>query len=925
MQNPNAPPDKPIQTADAAPAPQTARPLRLSYWGADLRCRFATRDFEQWCSNPAPSLVGVSLDQLLGPTTYAIHASHISAVLRGDAQRVALIDFGSVNPARPAFAHYVPDGGEDPAAGFVMQITEGAELAHLALTPTAPEQVQQANALRKSEAALKQAQRLSRIGSWYWEIGPDITTWSEDLYRMLGRDPAMPSPSFADTGQLYTLPSWMALQSAVGGALKNGEPFVIELEYVRADGSTGWLESRGAAERDAQGAIVALNGTVRKLSARHTEHPAVYESAFTDAPLGATAPARQPTKVAAHLSESFTRRVLNNLFSFVGVLSADGTVLETNKAPLEAAAISPDAVYGKKFWDTPWFNYSAALQTQICEWCARSAAGDVVRSDIAVRMAGDALMWIDFQIAPLADGAGAVTHLIASAADISARRESEEHMRLATESTGVGVWEWHYLSGRVRWNAQMFRLYGIEPTPGGLVTYEDWRGCLVDEQLVHQEDLLQDTLHRLGTGGREFGIRRRDNGQLRTLRSVETVRADADGQIQWVVGTNFDVTAQRQMEEDLRQASRRKDEFLATLAHELRNPLAPVRNALALMKRADGDPDTLERVRITMERQVAQMVHLIDDLLDVSRITHDQLLLKKSHIDLAAVVELAVETCQSHCEDQAQTLQVSLPPSPVLLDADLVRLAQVLGNLLNNASKFTPRGGRIELRAEVKGERGEQLSISVRDNGIGIAPHMQEQVFELFGQVEQSRGLSKSGLGIGLALARRIAEMHGGSLSVHSEGLHRGSEFVVCLPILQTPLNISRPNALENRAVTAHRLRRVLVVDDNVDGAETLAALLTLEGHETRVCHDGLAAVETARAFQPDVVLLDIGLPKMDGYEACRQIRAQPGGEAICMMAVTGWGQAHDVQEAERAGFDSHCVKPIDPSVLASLLGCAHK
>ena len=924
MQYSNAPSDKPIQPADAAPAPWPARPVRLSYWGADLRCRFATRDFEQWCCDPAPSLVGVSLEQLLGPSTYAIHASHISAVLRGDAQRVSLVDFGSVHPAWPAFAHYLPDGWEDPAAGFVMQITEGSELAHWALTPTAPEQVQQADALKKSEAALKQVQRLSRIGSWYWEIGSDITTWSEELYRMLGRDPAAPSPSFADTGQLYTLPSWMALQSAVGRTLKSGEPFVIELEYVRADGSTGWLESRGAVERDTQGAIVALHGTVRKLPAQRAEHPAVYESAFTDAPPAAGAPARQPTKVAAHLSESFTRRVLNNLFSFVGVLSADGTVLETNKAPLEAAGISPDAVYGKKFWDTPWFNYSVALQTQIGEWCARSAAGNVVRSDIPVRMAGDTLMWIDFQIAPLADGAGVVTHLIASAADISARRQSEEHMRLATESTGVGVWEWHYLSGRVRWNAQMFRLYGIEPTPDGLVTYEDWRGCLDDEQLVHQEELLQDTLHRLGTGGREFGIRRRDNGQLRTLRSVETVRADADGQIQWVVGTNLDVTAQRQMEADLRQASRRKDEFLATLAHELRNPLAPVRNALALMKRANGDPDTLERVRTTMERQVAQMVHLIDDLLDASRITHDQLLLKKSHIDLAAVVQLAVETCQSHCENQAQTLQVSLPPSPVLLDADLVRLAQVLGNLLNNASKFTARGGHIELRAELKGERGDQLSISVRDNGIGIAPNMQEQVFELFGQVEEARELSKSGLGIGLALARRIAEMHGGSLSVHSEGLGCGSEFVVCLPILQAETTSVPASAPRNEADPASRLRRVLVVDDNVDGAETLAALLMLEGHETLVCHDGLAAVEAAQTFQPNVILLDIGLPKMNGYEACRQIRAQAGGEAICMIAMTGWGQAHDVQEAERAGFNSHCVKPIDPSVLAHLVWRSH-
>ena len=290
--------------------------------------------------------------------------------------------------------------------------------------------------------------------------------------------------------------------------------------------------------------------------------------------------------------------------------------------------------------------------------------------------------------------------------------------------------------------------------------------------------------------------------------------------------------------------------------------------------------------------------------------------MKKERVELASVVNMAVETCQPHCERKTQELRVVLPPEPLFLHADPMRLAQVFGNLLNNASKFTPKGGRIGLFADV--QDGE-VAVKVKDNGIGIEADMHARVFELFTQADTSSHLSAGGLGIGLALAKRLTELHGGSIAVFSEGRDRGSEFVVQLPILnEANSSVAAPSSAASASPMASR--RVLVVDDNQEGAESLAALLALDGHQVLMSHDGLDAVEKAAAFRPDVILLDIGLPKLNGYEACRRIREQPGGKGIVMVAMTGWGQADDRRKSRDAGFDSHCVKPVDHAVLMDLL-----
>ena len=373
-------------------------------------------------------------------------------------------------------------------------------------------------------------------------------------------------------------------------------------------------------------------------------------------------------------------------------------------------------------------------------------------------------------------------------------------------------------------------------------------------------------------------------------------------------------------EHQLREASRRKDEFLATLAHELRNPLAPVRNAVHILKiKAQATPEATWACDL-IERQVQAMSRLIDDLMDISRINQGKIDLRRERLDLAAIVADAVETTRPLIDQAGHTLEVALPPGRFEVDADRARLGQAFTNLLNNASKYMDAGGRIALSAR---QDGDAVEVSVRDTGIGLAADRLDGVFEMFSQVETALSRSRGGLGVGLSLTRKLIEMHGGEVVARSEGLGQGSEFVVRLPLASaapsdgrsaTSLTPATPPAGSGKAL------RILVADDNEDAASTLAALLELLGNDVRRAHDGEQAVEVARDFAPQLALLDIGMPRLNGYECCRQIRALPGGGAMTLVAVTGWGQPDDRRRSAEAGFDQHLVKPVDPEALARLV-----
>ena len=370
----------------------------------------------------------------------------------------------------------------------------------------------------------------------------------------------------------------------------------------------------------------------------------------------------------------------------------------------------------------------------------------------------------------------------------------------------------------------------------------------------------------------------------------------------------------RKLNDDLSDADRRKDEFLATLSHELRNPLAPMRSALEVLKlkRADGPPPT--RLLEVFDRQLHHLTHLVDDLMDISRITQNRMELRRAPIALATVLQSAAHDAMPQMTAARHTLEVTLPAPDVIVDADVTRLAQVVTNLLTNAAKYTPDGGAVELRSWH--EDGEAL-IEVRDNGIGIPAHALDSVFGMFSQLKPALDRSKGGLGIGLALVRGILALHGGSIRAHSAGEGLGSTFTVRLPLASSP---ARGLAAPAGAGILHP-RRILIVDDNADAADTLVMFMELYGCTARAVHTGTAALEALAEFAPEVALFDIGLPDMNGYELARRARALPGGAAMLMIAATGWGQDADKQLARDAGFDHHLTKPIDFDKLRALLG----
>jgi PAS domain S-box-containing protein len=416
--------------------------------------------------------------------------------------------------------------------------------------------------------------------------------------------------------------------------------------------------------------------------------------------------------------------------------------------------------------------------------------------------------------------------------------------------------------------------------------------------------------------GHEILVERPDGSRRMVLAHANPFHDD-QGKVVGAVNVLVDITDRKQSEDLLREADRKKSEFLALLAHELRNPLAPLRNGLHIIRLAGRDGATIDQARQMMERQLGHMVRLIDDLLDLSRINNGKIALRKERIDLVAAVQDAIETTRPLIEAVGHDFTVSLPPEPISVEGDRIRLAQVFANLLDNSAKFTQRGGHIGLTVE---QQGSDAVVKIQDDGVGIPPRMLDRLFDMFLQGSRSLDRPQGGLGIGLSLVRGLVEMHGGSVEAHSEGIGKGSEFVVRLPVALSPNRGSRPEDGADDVISCSCRQRILVVDDNQDSALTLAMMLKIQGHELCTAHDGLEAVEAAATFRPEVVLLDIGLPRLNGYDACRRIREDPKNEGMVLIALTGWGQEEDKRRSKEAGFNFHMVKPVDPVALEKLL-----
>ena len=522
---------------------------------------------------------------------------------------------------------------------------------------------------------------------------------------------------------------------------------------------------------------------------------------------------------------------------------------------------------------------------------------------------------------------GGVESVLSIASDITeqelvdaALRESKARLEFTLAAAHVGDWEIDVASGECRHSALYDRCFGLDaPVPGWNLEMAFARLHAQDRERVRR--LVAHAFASRGDLGFEARVVWPDGSEhwieLHGSPYVSARASDREAPRLRFLGIIADITLRKQIEATLRDADLRKDEFLATLAHELRNPLAPIRNAVQIMQ-LSRDESLHDHARQIIERQLKQMVHLVDDLLDVSRISQGKVELRLEQIDVAAAVLDAIETSRPLVDAGRHHLTTRLaPPRALMVSADGTRLTQIVANLLNNAAKYTPEGGHIQVLAE---REGDEAVVTVQDSGIGLAPDMLPRVFDMFAQVDRSMERAQGGLGIGLALVKRLVEMHGGSVVATSDGPDRGCRFVVRLPLLPHPARAPRPHETRELSVQETDGLRVLVVDDNVDSAESLSQVMRILGYPVAVAHDGAEAVEMAARWRPAVILMDIGMPRMSGLEAARAIRGSAGGGQPWLIALSGWGQAEDRRKSSDAGFDHHFVKPVDVESLIELI-----
>jgi PAS domain S-box-containing protein len=758
-------------------------------------------------------------------------------------------------------------------------------------------------ALRLNEERLQIAAESAQFGIFDVDLATGTAYWSPALRRLVGVPLDAPTPA---VGQL---PACIHPDDVEHARVMFEPPFTTadSGEYgmahriVLPDGSVRWVEAKGRVEFGGEGnrrRPVRICGALMDITDRKQAEEAAgqrlqeIEDLYRNAPVGLCVLDRDLRwlRINDRLAEmnGFTaaehigRRLRDLLPGLADAVEASlRTAIETGKPCLNVEIVG----------ETP-------------------AQPGIKRS------------WVE-HLLPILDERRRATGLSIVVEEITERRraeaalrESEERLRLAQESARLGIWEWSPDSGALRWTRELEALYGFREG--------SFEGAYSDfAKRVHPDDLAQvERLRDAAVAAHErfdldFRIVRPD-GTIRWLNAKGSAAYDAAGRPQRVFGVNIDITERKQSEEALREADRRKDEFLATLAHELRNPLVPIRNAAEILKLYNALDPTLQRVRDLLDRQVQHLVRLIDDLLDVSRISRGKLQLRKERVELRVVLDSALEVARPLIEAAGHELELSLPARPVHLDADPVRLAQVFCNLLDNACKFTARGGRIRVSAE---QSEAEVVVSVADSGRGIAPEQLEHVFDMFAQLPAAPERVRSGLGIGLALTRGLVEMHGGLIAAHSEGLGRGSTFEVRLPAAApAPEERTEQTPRPNRAA---RRCRVLLAEDHPDVRESLALLLELHGHEVATACDGLEAVEAAGRLLPDLVLLDLGMPALDGCGACRRIREQASEGRPMIVALSGWGQGGDRCLTKEAEFDGHLVKPVAASVLLDVVAQA--
>ena len=720
------------------------------------------------------------------------------------------------------------------------------------------------------------------------------------------------------------------------------------------DGQERWILARGRM-------LVASNGRPARLVGTTMD---ITEQKLAEA--GARA-LTQDALAAAQANAKF-RTFFDQGTHFSSLLTLDGAVLEVNNIALESGGYRREDVLGRPFWECGWWNGAPDVMAQVRECVRLAASGQIVRRELPYFIADGTRCYSDVEVAPVLGEDGALLFIAASGSDITERRQVEERLRLLDaigEATRVALDPITIMAAATRLLGQHLGVTRVayadlEPDNDRFTIRHDWAEAgAVSTVGVYSLDLFGSRASAAMRQGRTLLIHDVDRelaasdgaamfrqidvraiiccplvkeGRLVAMMAVHqatprTWKPSEVALVEAVVERCWAHIERVRGAAALVDADRRKSEFLATLAHELRNPLAPIRNGLELMRigeagQFDGrapNPALLGNVRAMMERQVNHMVHLVNDLLDIARVSSGKLVLQRRRIDLREAIATALETSRPLIDANGHHLELRLPQAPLEVEADPVRISQVVSNLLSNAAKYTPHGGCITLVAQGDGATG---LITVADNGVGIAAESLGAVFDMFTQVERSLDRSSGGLGIGLSLVRRLVELHGGSVGAASDGVGQGSTFSVRLPLARDAAPAPAPeNGRGEVAPAPERRLRVLVADDNVDAAHTLVSLLTLAGHDTRVAHDGVAALAQAAQFRPELVFLDIGMPRMDGYETARRLRADPAQSGAMLVALTGWGAEEDRARTSAAGFDRHLLKPALPAEVAAVLG----
>lgn len=795
--------------------------------------------------------------------------------------------------------------------------------------------------LRASKATLDLTLEAAQVGDWDLDLTSDTSKRSLHHDRCFGYNEAIPEDQWAikDFMQHVHPEDRQEVENKFARAIEQLIDFRCECRVIWPDESIHWIAIHGSLYKRHEGKPNRMLGIVADISER--KRTEALQVAQTNA-LALMAQEAPLNVVLTTLLISIEEHSKNGMIGTIMLVDEhthtlrlvagpslpalyieqiDGLSIDAQMGACGTSAATKQAVFVPDIASDPsWTKYreiALSHNLRAC-WSLPIISGKDVLGVFAMYYPAPQLLdQVDFEGLDIIMRTAEL--VIKRRQDEQAMRLSEERFRAVADNIPQMAWMAN-AQGEIEWFNQ--RLLSYTGTTMEQNLQGGWKAH-------HHPDYEQAVLAKFarcleqGINWEDtFPLKDRD-GNYRWFLSRMNAIHDQDGKLVRFFGTNTDVTEQRKMAEKLTKltnklsvADKRKDEFLATLAHELRNPLAPLLNSMELIRNDQTEPDKIQAAVVTMERQVVQMVRLIDDLLDISRITKDKLSLKRESIELGKIIEHAVEMASPYVNRLGHTLQVVLPQNIIHLQADPARLAQVLGNLLNNACKYTPKKGHITLSVV---QENKQVKICVKDNGLGISADMSTRVFELFTQVEHHLEQSEGGLGIGLSLVKRLVEMHGGHVECRSNGLGCGSEFIVYLPCEATNTTRSIPTKSLKKS-TINRALNVLIVDDNQDSADSMQMLLDMHEHNTRVVYDGEQALIAADEYRPDVILLDIGLPILDGYQVCEAIRKLDWGKDITIIALTGWGQEEDRRKSSEAGFNHHMVKPITLSALLELL-----